>query len=33
MVELEGFEPSSKQGTNKLSTRLFHVCLSAVVRA
>lgn len=29
-VELEGFEPSSKQGTNRLSTCLFQTSLSGI---
>lgn len=31
-VELEGFEPSSKQGTDKLSTRLFCCWFSSIKR-
>lgn len=30
LVELEGFEPSSKQGTNRLSTCLFQTSLSGI---
>ena len=32
LVELEGFEPSSKQGTDKLSTRLLCYWFSRNVR-
>ncbi len=32
LVELEGFEPSSKQGTNMLSTYLANYWFSCVIR-